>query len=495
MTVAVAVPSRTLLLHEILTFAATRTPDAPALVVGDVTRTFAELEDRVARLAGVLAGNATPGDRVAVVADNCPAWVECYYGVPRAGMVLTPINQRLTPNEQADLLALAEPTVLIGERTRLDALAPLAERFPSVQIVAALDEDGWDAMLATAPPLEGLPDQRADDPAWLLFTSGTTGRPKGAVLTHTSLVTAVVGASFGRPVHPDDVFATAFPLCHVAGFNVMVFHLHGRPAVVLARFHAEEFANAVLTQEVTATSLAPTMLVALLDHLDTTGTDLPTLRLVGFGSSPIPPAVLRRAVDRLGVTFNEGYGMTELSGTAVFEGAPHPLVSVRVVDDAMADVGPGEVGEIVVRGDQVTAGYWQDPVATAEAFAGGWFHTGDLGRWDDGRLRVVDRSKDVIITGGENVMSREVEDVLHDHPGVTSAAVVGIPDEYWGEAICAIVVADGVAAEELVTHVGERLAGFKKPKHVVFVEALPVNASGKVLKAELRRLATDHLGR
>jgi acyl-CoA synthetase (AMP-forming)/AMP-acid ligase II len=484
-----------LLLHEILTFAATRAPAAPALTVGDVTRTFAELDDRVARLAGVLAANATPGDRVAVVADNCEAWVECYYGVPRAGMVLTPINQRLTPGEQADLLALAEPTVLIGERARLDALAPLADRFPSVQIVAAVDEDGWDAMLATAVPLDSLPDQRADDPAWLLFTSGTTGRPKGAVLTHTSLVAAVVGTAFGRPVHDDDVFATAFPMCHVAGFNVLVFHLRGRPAVVLGRFRADEFAAVAAAHGVTATSLAPTMLVSLLDHLDATGTDLPSLRLVGYGAAPIPPAVLRRAVERLGVTFSGSYGMTELSGAAAFEGVPVPLISFRVVDDAMADVAPGEVGEIVARGDQVTAGYWRDPVATAEAFAGGWFHTGDLGRWDGDRLLIVDRSKDVIITGGENVMSREVEDVLHEHPAVASVAVVGVPDEYWGEAICAVVEARGeVTAAELIAHVGARLAGFKKPKHVVFVEALPVNAAGKVMKAELRRLAAEHLG-
>jgi acyl-CoA synthetase (AMP-forming)/AMP-acid ligase II len=484
-----------LLLHEILTFAATRSPGAPALTVGDVTRTFAELEDRVARLAGVLAANAGPGDRVAMVADNCEAWVEAYYGVPRAGMVLTPVNQRLTPGEQADLLALAEPTVLLGERARLDALAPLADRFPSVQIVAAVDEDGWDAMLDVATPLGSLPEQRADDPAWLLFTSGTTGRPKGAVLTHTSLLAAVVGTAFGRPVLDDDVFATAFPMCHVAGFNVMVFHLRGRPAVVLGRFRAEEFAAVAATHQVTATSLAPTMLVSLLDHLDATGTDLPSLRLVGYGAAPIPPAVLRRAVDRLGVTFSGSYGMTELSGAAAFDGVPVPLVSFRIVDDTMADVAPGEVGEIVARGDQVTAGYWRDPVATAEAFTGGWFHTGDLGRWDGDRLVIVDRSKDVIITGGENVMSREVEDVLHEHPAVASAAVVGIPDDYWGEAICAVVEARGeVTAAELVAHVGERLAGFKKPKHVVFVEALPVNAAGKVLKAELRRLAAEHLG-
>ena len=486
-----------MLLHEILTFAATHAPADLALVVAGERRTFAELDDRVARLAGALAANAAPGDRVAVVADNCSAWVECYYGVPRAGLLLVPINQRLTPGEQADLLAAAEPTVLIGERARLDALAPLAAAFPSVQTVAAVDEPGWDAMVTTSPPLEPVPDQRDDDPAWLLFTSGTTGTPKGAVLSHRALVTAVVGAGFGRPIAPDDVFATAFPLCHVAGFNVMVAHLHGRPAVVLGPFRADEFAEAVAADAVTTTSLAPTMLLALLDHLDATATELPSLRMVGYGAAPIPPAVLRRAEARLGVTFSESFGMTELAGAAAYEGRPTPLVSFRIVGPDMTDASPGEVGEIVVRGDQVTTGYWRDPVATAEAFTGGWFHTGDLGRWDDGLLRVVDRSKDVIITGGENVMSREVEDVLHDHPGVAAAAVVGVPDDYWGEAICAVVVPQPGAEltpAELVAHVGERLAGFKRPKHVVFVEALPVNASGKIRKAELRRLAADHLG-
>lgn len=486
-----------MLLPEVLSFAATRAPGALALVLGQRRFTFADLDDRAARLAGVLLANAAPGDRVAVVADNCPAWLDCYYGVPRAGMVLTPLNQRLGPGEQADLLAVAEPTVLIGEAARLEALQPLADRFPSVRTVAAVEADRWDALLAAHPPAPLHPDIRPDDPAWLLFTSGTTGSPKGAVLTHRSLTAAVVGAGFGRPVADDDVFATAFPLCHVAGFNVMAYHLHTRPAVVLPRFRADGYAAAVREHAVTVASLAPTMLSSLLDHLDDAGGELPTLRTVGLGAAPIAPALVRRAATRLHVGFSESYGMTELSGSAAYDGRPTPLVSMRIVDDDLADVAAGEVGEIVVRGDQVTAGYWQDPVATAEAFRGGWFHTGDLGRWDEaGRLRVVDRSKDVIITGGENVMSREVEDVLHDHPDVAAVAVVGVPDERWGEAVCAVVVphpGTEPTADDLRDHLRGHLAGFKLPKHVVFVEALPVNAAGKVRKAELRRLAAEHL--
>jgi acyl-CoA synthetase (AMP-forming)/AMP-acid ligase II len=484
------------LLHDILGHAAHRTPDAPALIAGGRTTTFAELDDRARRLAAVLTRHAGRGDRVAVVADNCAAWVECYYGISYAGAVLMPLNQRLTPGEQAIILAAAEPTVLIGERHRLEALAPLAGDFPSVHTVAALDEDRWDAMLAAVDPLDPIVGQEADEPAWLLFTSGTTGRPKGVVLSHTALVTAVIGTALARPAVGEDVFLTAFPLCHVAGYNVVVFHLHGRPTVILPRFRADELVAAIRAHGVTVTSLAPTMLRSLLDHLGD-GAELPSLRLVTYGASPMAPELLREATTRLGVILSEGYGMTELAGNAVCDGRPNPLVSIRVVDDALVDVEPGAVGEIVVRGDQVTSGYWRDPASTAEAFVGGWFHTGDLGTWDvDGRLRIVDRRKDIIVTGGENVASREVEDVLHDHPGVAAVAVVGVPDEYWGEAICAVVVprpGAEVALDELVTLARTRLAGFKQPRHVVLVDALPVNAAGKVLKAELRRLATDHL--
>ena len=449
-------------LHEIVSDAARRAPDSPASWADGQWLTFAELDDRIERVAGALGELAPPGARIAMVGENCQAWVDCYYGVPRAGMVLTPINHRLTSAEQADLLSLAEPAAVIGGPH------------------ATIGLDGWDELLAHAPRAAGEPATSETDAAWLLFTSGTTGRPKGAVLTHRSILTAVEATAWGRPVAEDDVFATPFPLCHVAGYGVLVFHRHARPAAVLRRFRAAEFASTVRELGVTSTSLAPTMLVSLLDHLDETGEELPSWRRVGYGAAPIPPAARRRAEERLHLTFTEGYGMTELSGNAVFDGRPSPYVTIDLATD----------GEILVRGDQVTPGYWRDDAATAEAFAGGWFHTGDIGAWDDdGRLRVVDRAKDVIITGGENVASREVEDVLHEHPSIASAAVLGVPDAYWGEAIAAAVVIRPGATlteDEVIAHVGEHLAGFKRPRHVVFVDALPVNAAGKVVKAELR---------
>ena len=459
-----------MLLHEIVVDAAGRVPDAPASWADGTWHTFSELNARVERVAGALQAIADVGDRIAMVADNCQAWIDCYYGVPRAGMVLTPINQRLTPAEQADLLERADPAVVIGGPH------------------ATLDLTEWEAFLAAASPASPVDGQLDTDNAWLLFTSGTTGRPKGALLTHRSILTAVRATAWGRPVAGDDVFATPFPLCHVAGYNVLVYHRHDRPAAVLRRFRPDEFAATVRSLGVTTTSLAPTMLASLLDHLDEEGDELPTLRRIGYGAAPIPPVVRARAEDRLRVTFSEGYGMTELSGNAVFDGRASPYVELRIAN-----------GEILVRGDQVTAGYWRDDAATAEAFAGGWFHTGDLGTWDtEGRLRISDRSKDVIITGGENVSSREVEDLIHEHPGVAAVAVVGVPDEYWGEAICAVVVprsGSALTGGDVVDHVRARLAGFKKPRHVLLVDELPVNAAGKVVKAELRRFAVEQLAK
>ena len=505
-----------MLLHEVVSAAAAATPDAPALVADGVTRSFAELDDRVGRLAAALRGLTEAGDRVAVVADNCEAWVDCYYGVPRAGGVLTPLNQRLAPPEVAALLAASGARVLIGHRRYLDGVLALRRALPSIATVVCIDDGDHEALLGGAPGGEP-PGGAQDDVAWLLFTSGTTGRPKGAMLTHRSVLAAVRNTALARPVVDDDVYLFPFPLCHVAGYNVPLFHLHGRPVVLLSRFDAAAFVGAVEHHRVTATSLAPTMISSLLGHLDATGAELPSLRSIGYGASGIAPELLRRAIDRLGVDFSQGYGMTELSGNAAFldadahrrglagephllraAGKPGPLVEIRIVDDSSRDVAVEEIGELVVRGDQVTKGYWEDPAATDDAFDDGWFRTGDLGRWDDdGNLYVVDRRKDIVVTGGENVATREVEDALHEHPGVAAAAVVGVPDPHWGEAVCAVVVRRPgveVEADDLVDHARSRLAGFKKPRHVLFVDALPVNASGKIVKAELRRMAAERLG-
>jgi acyl-CoA synthetase (AMP-forming)/AMP-acid ligase II len=503
-------------LDEVVRRGAADAPRRAALVHGAEVVDFAALADRVGRGAVVAEGLAPPGGRIATVGPNHPGWVELQHAVPAVGRVLVFLNHRLTAAEQAALLHRSGASAVVGEAGHLERLEKQGVELPM------LDRDGWaSARDAVADRTGGAGTAGGVEPAWLLYTSGTTAAPKGATLTHSSVLAAVRASAAARPVEPDDVYLFAFPLCHVAAYNVVHRHAHGRTVVLLDGFAPAAFCDAVQANGVTSTSLAATMLAALLDHVDAAPgalDQLATLRAVAYGAAPMPPALLRRAHDRLGVDLAQGYGMTELSGNAVFldaathrrglageehllgaAGRPAPGVELRIVDEGDRDLPDGSVGEILVRAPQVMAGYWDDPDATAAALRGGWLHTGDLGRVDDeGLLHVVDRRKDVVITGGENVSSREVEDVLHDVPGVARVAVVGVPDPTWGENVCAVVVArpDVVLdPADLVATARARLAGFKVPRHVVMVDELPVNAAGKVVKAEVRAWLAAEPGR
>jgi len=489
------------LIHELVSSSAADTPDRRAIISPDGAGiTFEELDRQIRSVAGWVGERTQRGDRVAVIADNGASYARLYYGVPRSGRVLTLINQRLSAGEQIAQLASAEPTVLVGDARYLDALSPATRLARSLSEVVTFDDPSWQRAVHDSASTEERVEP--DDPAWLLFTSGSTGAPKGVLHTHRSVTTAVRGTVAGRSVRPGGVYLLPFPMCHVAGYNMLVHH-HARSTVLpVAAFRADEFVAAVLAHGVTSCSLAPTMLHSLLAHLEETGTQLPTLRDVSYGSAAIPADLLRRALDRLDVGFHQGYGMTETAGNVTFlgpadhraganadatilatAGRPHDEVEVRIA-------GGGDVGEILVRGGQVAAGYWP---GRTPATVDGWLPTGDVGRVDaEGRLVVVDRSKDVVITGGENVSSREVEDVLSGHPDVDQVAVVGVPDEYWGEAVCAVVVVRRASAptpDELVAHVRANLAAFKRPRHVLFVESLPLTPNGKVAKQVVRALA------
>lgn len=501
-----------MLLHDLVARRAMESPDAPAVSIGDTTMTFGELSARTSRVAAVVEGLTDPGDRVAIVGENSLPWVECYYGVPRAGRILVFLNHRLAPAELCDIVARSGATLVIQATGSVEHLVAEAGSHPSVRTI--LDPERYEALVQRATPVAPRVG-RAQDPAWIIYTSGTTGSPKGATLTHASLLAAVDVTAACRPVASDEVYLFPFPLCHVAGYNALNHHRHGRPVVLLPRFDPADFVEAAARHRATTTSLAATMLDALLDHLDRHGDAVPSLRSVAYGAAPMPPTLLARADRQLGVDLAQGYGMTELSGNAVFldpqahrrgldgearllgaAGRPGPGVGLRLVDEEERDVAVGDVGEIVVRGAQVMARYWDDEPATTDAMRGGWFHTGDVGRFDDdGWLYVVDRKKDVIVTGGENVASREVENVLHSHPAVRDVAVIGVADPRWGENVCAVVVAQPggtVPASDLAKLVRSRLGGFKAPRHIVEVERLPTNASGKVLKAVLRRWLVDH---
>lgn len=502
-----------MLLHEIVGGAARHRPHDPAVIWDDEITSFGALHQRIRRLASRLGELTDPGDRVGVLAHNHPVWIDAYYAVPAAGRVLVFLNQRQHPREWEALLERTGTRVLIAQSDLAERLREEASLGP-VQAVLGVE----DRPAADAPDGDGgwgPGTAEPDEVAWVIFTSGTTAAPKGAMLTHRSLLAAISAGTAARPVAADAVYAYPFPLCHVAGYNILLHHLHGRPVVLLPGFSPEAVCGAVAQHRASTVSLAPSMIAALLDSPALEAADLSSLRTVSYGASAIPGEVLRAGLERLGCDFTQGYGMTELSGNAVFLGpeehrravsdAPHllaaagrpaPAVEVRIVDDAGRDVAPGAEGEIAVRADQVMAGYWDDPQGTEAAFlTDGAFLTGDVGRFDEaGYLYVVDRKKDVIVTGGENVASREVEDVLHQHPAVAAAAVVGLPHRRWGEQVTAAVVTRSGATTteaELEAFVRDRLAGYKVPRRVWFVDELPTNASGKVLKRVLRDELAD----
>jgi acyl-CoA synthetase (AMP-forming)/AMP-acid ligase II len=482
------------LIHDIVDRAANEVPERLAIVAPDGTKTtFAEFDRQVRAVAAWVAELTPRGSRVAVIADNGADYAQLYYGVPRSGRTLALINQRLGVDEQVVQLESAEPSVLVGDSRYLDALPNIS----SVDDVIAFDDPQWPRAQSHSGTVV---DVALDDPAWLLFTSGSTGTPKPVVHTHRSITTAVRGTVAGRSVRSGGVYLLPFPMCHVAGYNMLVHHAARSTVLPVPTFRPETFAAAVNAYGVTSCSLAPTMLHSLLAYLDESGTELPTLRAIAYGSAAIPADLLRRAIARLDVDFHQGYGMTETGGNVTFlgpaehragaagdgtalisAGLPHAEVEVRIDDES---------GEILLRGPQVAPG-----LPTVD----GWFPTGDVGRIDDdGRLMVLDRLKDVIITGGENVASREIEDVLSSHPDVDAVAVVGVPDDYWGEAICAVVVpraGSSRSPDELVAHVRSHLTPFKRPRHVLFVDSLPLTANGKIAKTAVRQYACSELGR
>ncbi|OBI66174.1 AMP-dependent synthetase [Mycolicibacterium fortuitum] len=492
------------LLHELISAAADAAPQRPAVVTDSgSTATFAEFDRQIRGVAGWVADRTAPGDRVAVVADNSAAYAQLYYGVPRSGRILTLINQRLSPAEQAAQLETAAPAMLLGDERYLSALPGTgAAAGPAV----AFESAEWQAASACDLPLPDVPCP--DDPAWLLFTSGSTGVPKAVVHNHRSILTAVWGSVAGRSVRPGGVYLLPFPMCHIAGYNMLVQHAVASTVVLCAQFRPERFVRLVHDHGVTSCSLAPTMLHSLLGHLERTGTGLPTLDAISYGSAAMPLDLLRRAIEVLGVEFHQGYGMTETGGNITFlgpedhrsgaagrpelltsAGYPHRDVEIGIAGASGDLLPPGQVGEILVRGAQVTPGYWPEGASTTD----GWLPTGDMGRTEpDGRLFVVDRLKDIIVTGGENVSSREVEDALSGHPGVDQVAVVAVPDDYWGEAVCAVVVPSAgqrPTADELIDHARKTIAGFKRPRVVLFTEALPMTGNGKVAKDRVRAFA------
>ena len=344
--------------------------------------------------------------------------------------------------------------------------------------------------------------------AWILFTSGTTGKPKGAVLTHRSLLAGLRSAALGRPVQAEDRYFYPFPLFHVAAHNVLLQHQFGAAVVLARRFDAAETLRACRTLGITTLSLAPTMIAMLLEHPGFDPADLEGVRTIGYGASNMPLDLLRQLLAETGVGLCQSYGMTELSGSIAFltpadhrlaaesrpellqsVGKPLQTAQVRLVDASGRDSSAGETGEILVKAGQCMREYWEDAPATQQVIDGDWLHTGDIGRFDrENYLYIVDRKKDMVISGGENVASREVEEVLRRHAAIKDCAVIGLPDPTWGEVVTAVLVMAVEASDaELDRHCRSCLAGYKTPRHWIRVDALPTNAAGKIDKGLLRQ--------
>ncbi|MFB6963028.1 acyl-CoA synthetase [Streptomyces sp. NPDC056309] len=482
----------------VLRRSARRTPARVAVEHGERSWTYAELDDAVSRAANVLLGQGlAPGDRVGAYGHNSDAYLIGFLACARAGLVHVPVNQGLTGDDLAYIVGQSGSALVLAD-------PGLAGRLPDTAGALPL-RDAGDSLLArlpSTPPYDG-PEPRSEDLVQLLYTSGTTALPKGAMMTHRALVheylSAITALDLGagdRPVH-------ALPLYHSAQMHVFLlpYLAVGATNIVLDAPDGDRILDLVEAGRADSLFAPPTVWIGLANRPDFATRDLGGLRKAYYGASIMPVPVLERLRERLPeLAFYNCFGQSEIGPLAMVLGPdehegrmdscgrPVLFVDARVVDEDGKDVPDGTPGEVVYRSPQLCQGYWDRPEETAEAFRDGWFRSGDLAVRDPhGYHTVVDRVKDVINSGGVLVASRQVEDVLYAHPRVAEAAVVGLPDERWIEAVTAFVVPCGEVTEaDLIAHAREKLASFKTPKKVIFVDALPRNASGKILKRELR---------
>jgi fatty-acyl-CoA synthase len=488
--------------------------ERPAVTFRGVTRTFAEVHDRVRRLAQVLVqGGVDKGDRVVYLGLNDPAILESLFAAASLGAILVPLNFRLADPELAYAIThCGSHTVLADERhaTVIDSVRGELPGRRFIRVASGESVAGWedgDELIAAASPLTERVPVKADDPALIMYTSGTTGRAKGVVLTHANLWWHNIGVVLALDIAHNDVSLVCAPMFHIGALNVTTIAtwIKGGRLVIHEAFEAQAVLDDLERERVTTMFGVPVMCEALSALPGFEGADLSALRLIITGGAPVPVGLIRRFQKR-DVELAQGYGLTEAAPVASFltaenaerklgsAGRPLLLCDLRVVDAAGNPVPAGTDGEIEVRGPSVTPGYFRDPQATALAFNGSWLRTGDGGRLDDeGFVFIADRIKDMIITGGENVYPAEVEGVLFDHPAVAEVAVIGTPDPKWGEGVCAIVVTKPgveVDLEELRSFAGQRIGRYKLPVRLETVDGLPRNPAGKVLKTELRKRYT-----
>lgn len=490
-----------------------------AVVYGERRLTFAGVDGRSNQFArSLIEKGVAKGERVAVLLYNCPEYIETDFALIKAGFVRLPLSPRLSPGEYSYIINNAGAGTLVFGREFIDAVKKIKGELVTVKHFIMVGEgdvdfaDSYEALLSAQSTAEAAVEVGEDDPYQILYTSGTTGRPKGAVTTFGSRLSTLATVLIEEmKVERNDVMLSVAPLAHGGGTKILPHFIKGAVNVLLPKYSPESFCRTVEKEKVTTTWLVPTMITMLLEYPELKKYDLSSLKTVVYAASPMPVATLRRALETFGNIFVQVYGLSEAPNPDlllpkedhVLDGTEQQLrrlqsagrevfgVQVRVVDEAGKDVQPGDIGEITISGDNIMTEYWMLPDATGDSIRDGWFYTGDMATVDeDGYVYIVDRRKDMIISGGFNVYPREVEEVLYRHPAVVEAAVVGVPDERWGESVKAVVVCRAgmeVTEEELMSFCQENLAGYKKPKTVDFVSELPKSANGKILKREIKK--------
>ena len=507
-------------LGDLITRAARFSPDDIALVQGDRRFTHGQHLERARRLASALhrAGCARQ-DRVAVLAMNCTEYGEAFSAAWLSSYILSTVNFRLAPPEIAWILGDTAPRALVFEAQYAEVVAGLKDALPSIEIFVCIGEApdwavAYEDFLRSGDPAGAPLEARPDDIAHIIYTSGTTGRPKGVMRSHRAELAMGECVCLAMDVRPRGRMLEVMPMFHAGAQSSMLAQMwRGGEIHIHRAFDPEAVLKAIETEKITHLHLVPLMVQALVDHPGFDDHDVSSVETILYAAAPMPVPVLRRALARFGPVFVNAWGQTEGTGTALPKhlhavdgpmvellgsiGNAYPLTEVRIVGDDGRDCAVGEVGELWIRGEAVMTGYWNNTAATLEAFHDGWLKTGDMGRFDAcERVFLVDRKKDMIISGGENIYSQEVERAIAEHPAVAQVAVIGAPDEKWGEAVVAAVILHPGArasAADLITHTAGLIASYKKPKQVLFLDAFPTLPSGKVNKVALRALhASSH---
>lgn len=500
-------------------------PQKEAFVHNEQRITFREFRDRVNKLINsLLSHGVAKGERVAVLSTNSIPYFELYGAADKGGFILVPLNFRLAARELLHLIQDSEAATLFVEHKYVPTIESIKDQLTGVKRFICIDGEvpgmlNYEALLEKASAGEPVVTVHEDDPVYIVYTSGTTGIPRGAVLTHRGQCQTANALALEMGLRIVDKTLDMMPLYHTGGHAVAQAHFYrGCTNVITGGFNPQDAIRLVETEKITTMQVVPAMIVDMLNQPDIERYDMSSLRMIFYASSPMPVSLLKRAIQRWGNIFFQCYGLTEngpvatalaiedhvvdgpdqLTRRLASCGLPSANCDTRVVKEDGRDAAPGEIGEIIIKSEQMMKEYWKKPELTAHAMKNGWLHTGDLATVDEsGYIYLVDRMKDMIVSGGENIYPREVEEVLYTHPAVLECAVIGIPDPKWVEAVHAVVVLKAeseAAAEEIIKYCKQHLAGYKAPKSIEFSDRLPRNPSGKVLKTLLRDKRAYHSG-